>query len=238
MRNNTLSALIVHHGDSLLHRSGWPETVGVTQVAPGVVPGWLAVCGVLSADEILTLVTHLCRSLNYGRAQLLTASAQRLAGTPVRLHLYPVQVYPHPATEYAATAPLNVEESDRLSFLPYLFGDDFMIAEMQVYALARKMITGYEGGFWHFIRLPDGGGYMMPDCGPVHLTNSENWFDSTVSADAAGIILTSLAINRRLWAHHACGHAALTHLFRARDAQLWSHIEFHPECNAIYAALD
>ncbi|EOY8160545.1 TPA: antirestriction protein, partial [Escherichia coli] len=23
-----------------------------------------------------------------------------------------------------------------------------------------------------------------------------------------------------------------------RDAQLWSHIEFHPECNAIYAALD
>ncbi|EPA3184964.1 antirestriction protein, partial [Escherichia coli] len=21
-------------------------------------------------------------------------------------------------------------------------------------------------------------------------------------------------------------------------AQLWSHIEFHPECNAIYAALD
>ncbi|EIJ3905414.1 antirestriction protein, partial [Salmonella enterica] len=52
--------------------------------------------------------------------------------------------------QYAATAPLNVEESDRLSFLPYLFGDDFMIAEMQVYALARKMITGYEGGFWHF----------------------------------------------------------------------------------------
>ncbi len=21
----------------------------------------------------------------------------------------------------------------------------------------------YQGGFWHFIRLPDGGGYMMPD---------------------------------------------------------------------------
>lgn len=63
---------------------------------------------------------------------------------------------------------INVEESDRLSFLPYLFGDDFMIAEMQVYALARKMITGYEGDFWHFIRLPDGGGYMMPYCDRVH----------------------------------------------------------------------
>ncbi|EBU7029856.1 antirestriction protein, partial [Shigella sonnei] len=26
--------------------------------------------------------------------------------------------------------------------------------------------------------------------------------------------------------------------YRMRDAQLWRHIEFHPECNAIYAALD
>ncbi|EAY4772597.1 antirestriction protein [Salmonella enterica] len=133
---------------------------------------------------------------------------------------------------------INVEESDRLSFLPYLFGDDFMIAEMHVYALASKMITGYEGGFWHFIRLPDGGGYMMPDGDRFHLVNSENWFDHTVSADAAGIILTSLAINRRMWTHHECGNTALTRLFQMRDAQLWSHIEFHPECNAIYAALD
>lgn len=31
-------------------------------------------------------------------------------------------------------AVLNVEESDRLSFLPYMFGNDFMIAELQVYA--------------------------------------------------------------------------------------------------------
>ncbi|EKJ2126815.1 antirestriction protein, partial [Salmonella enterica subsp. enterica serovar Typhimurium] len=23
-----------------------------------------------------------------------------------------------------------------------------------------------------------------------------------------------------------------------RDTQLWNHITFHPECNAIYAALD
>lgn len=33
---------------------------------------------------------------------------------------------------------LNVEESDRLSFLPYMFGTDFMLAELQVYALAKN----------------------------------------------------------------------------------------------------
>lgn len=59
---------------------------------------------------------------------------------------------------------LNVEESDRLSFLPYMFGNDFMLAELQVYALAKQWMPEYSGGFWHFIRLPDGGGYMMPDC--------------------------------------------------------------------------
>ncbi|EGU3669055.1 antirestriction protein [Salmonella enterica subsp. enterica serovar Altendorf] len=133
---------------------------------------------------------------------------------------------------------INVEESDRLSFLPYLFGDDFMIAEMQVYALTRKMITGYEGGFWHFIHLPDGGGYMMSDCDRVHMINGENWFDRTVSADGAGIILTSLAISRRCWTYHDCGNAALTHLYMLRDTQLWNQIVFHPACNVIYAALD
>lgn len=60
----------------------------------------------------------------------------------------------------------------------------------------------------------------------------------TVSADAAGIILTSLVINRQLWLYHDSGDAGLTQLYRMRDAQLWRHIEFHPECNAIYAALD
>ncbi|MCM4946901.1 antirestriction protein, partial [Escherichia coli] len=116
------------------------------------------------------------------------------------------------------------------SFLPYLFGLGFLYAEASVYALAKQMMPEYEGGFWHFIRLPDGDRF--------HLVNGANWFDRTVSADAAGIILTSLVINRQLWLYHDSGDAGLTQLYRMRDAQLWRHIEFHPECNAIYAALD
>lgn len=41
---------------------------------------------------------------------------------------------------------LNVEESDRLSFLPYMFGNDFMLAELQVYALAKQWMPEYNGG--------------------------------------------------------------------------------------------
>ncbi|MFR72695.1 hypothetical protein EEO77_20520 [Salmonella enterica] len=126
MKNNTLNALILRHGDNLLHRSGWPETVSMMPVAPGEVPGWLSVCGVLDADEILTLTTRLCQALNAGRAQLLVASAQRLAGTPARLHLYPVQVYPRPealsdctciSLPYAREWLTKAECDDLLAFL-------------------------------------------------------------------------------------------------------------------------
>ncbi|EAP2381080.1 hypothetical protein D7U25_21170 [Salmonella enterica] len=126
MRNDTLSALILRHGENLLRRSGWPETVGVTQVAPDEVPGWLSVCGVLDADEVLALTTRLCQPLNAGRAQLLTAGAQRLAGSPARLHLYPAQSYPRPealadctciSLPYAREWLTKAECDDLLAFL-------------------------------------------------------------------------------------------------------------------------
>ncbi|EEA5014870.1 hypothetical protein GI262_15405 [Salmonella enterica subsp. enterica] len=96
MHNDTLNALILRHGDNLLRRSGWPDSVDMTPVSPDTVPGWLVACGSLSAGEILTLTEQLCQPLTYGRAALLTASARRLAGTPARLHLYPVRRFPHP----------------------------------------------------------------------------------------------------------------------------------------------
>ena len=65
--------------------------------------------------------------------------------------------------QYAKPVTLNVEECDRLSFLPYLFGNDFLYAEAYVYALAQKMMPEYQGGFWHFIRLPDG--WRLHDAG-------------------------------------------------------------------------
>ena len=84
--------------------------------------------------------------------------------------------------QYVTTRPvLNVEECDRLSFMPWMFGADFMLAESQVYALAKQWMPEYSSEFWHFIRLPEGGGYMMPDCGRVHLVSTESWFDRTVS---------------------------------------------------------
>jgi hypothetical protein len=77
---------------------------------------------------------------------------------------------------------------------------------------------------------PPAGGRRLHDAGlwPRSSGQHENWFDRIVSADAAGIILTSLAVNRRLAANHDSGNPALTHLYMLRDAQLWNHITLHP----------
>lgn len=75
MNNDTLNALILRHGENLLRRSGWPDSIDMTPVAPDTVPGWLVACGSLSGEEILTLTEQICQPLTYGRAALLTACA-------------------------------------------------------------------------------------------------------------------------------------------------------------------
>ncbi len=95
MKKETLNTLILRHGDRMLRQAGWPDTVDMAPVAPKPYPAGLPPAA-LSGVEILTLTEQLCQPLTYGRAALLLASARRLAGTPARLHLFPVQAYPHP----------------------------------------------------------------------------------------------------------------------------------------------
>lgn len=140
--------------------------------------------------------------------------------------------------QHAHSVNLQVCEADRLSFLPYLFDGDFLRAEMQIYATADRYLSGYNGGFWHFIRLPNGGGYMAPDIDQVTLSNADNGFEKIISGDAAGIILTSLVINRRCWFHHDRGNAGMVQMYIQREDQLKAYIDTHPERADIWRALD
>ena len=83
MRNDTLNALILRHGDRMLQDAGWPPCVDMMPVAPEQMPGWLVACGSLDAAQILALVTHLCQPLTYGRAALLTAGGNTCPVAPV-----------------------------------------------------------------------------------------------------------------------------------------------------------
>lgn len=85
---------------------------------------------------------------------------------------------------------IRLEGAQRLTFLPDVFGGDFITSEASIYAYARRYCPDYVGGFWQFYRLPDGGGFMAPDMESLTFCNAENWFEQTVSGEVAGIILT------------------------------------------------
>ncbi|HDC4774780.1 TPA: antirestriction protein, partial [Enterobacter cloacae] len=43
---------------------------------------------------------------------------------------------------------VRLEGAQRLTFLPDLFGGDFMTSEASVYAYAQRYCPEYQGGFW------------------------------------------------------------------------------------------
>ena len=51
-----------------------------------------------------------------------------------------------------------VQERSRIRFMPRYFVNDFIRAEITLYNLADKMLSGYTGGYWHFsvAKLLDG----------------------------------------------------------------------------------
>lgn len=72
---------------------------------------------------------------------------------------------------------VRLEGAQRLTFLPDLFGGDFMTSEASVYAYAQRYCPEYQGGFWQFYRLPEGGGYMAPDVESLTLCNPDTRFN-------------------------------------------------------------
>lgn len=148
MRNDTFNALILRLGDRMLRQAGWPDVIDMAPVAPETVPGWLVACGSLSGAEILTLTEQLCQPLTYGRAALLLASARRLTGTPARLHLFPVQAYPHPERladcqvirlPYAQEWLTAVECDDLLAFLKASLTQITEIVRLDAHRLAAAL---------------------------------------------------------------------------------------------------
>lgn len=99
-----------------------------------------------------------------------------------------------------ALAPVTaslVAESDRLSFLPEVIGPHFMRFEALVYRWLSNLSQDYNGGFWNYYRLSNGGFYMAPDKdAALRLVVDGNAFDGELSSDAAGIVATLFALGQ------------------------------------------
>lgn len=128
----------------------------------------------------------------------------------------------------------RVPEAERLDFLPRHFGRRMMAFETQVYTGLAELCARYDGGFWAFFDLSNDGCYMAP-CEPSYaLVQPSNYFEGTVSGDAAGIIATLYALSRLAFQYE--GEAG--ERFTERFYQLRTFALAHAEAGAIFRAID
>ena len=88
-----------------------------------------------------------------------------------------------------------------MDFLPKHFGARAMMKfEMSVYDWMGNLCPSYRGGYWDYVELSNGGAFMYPaGVDAFEFTVEGNGFHGTVSAEVAGIIATTFALNGMLW---------------------------------------
>lgn len=82
----------------------------------------------------------------------------------------------------------RLSEGKRLLHTARLFGIHFpLLVEPFVYAVTESMSNEYEGGYWEFYKLGNGGFYMAPTSNRYFPVKSMNGYEGILSADALGI---------------------------------------------------
>jgi hypothetical protein len=127
-----------------------------------------------------------------------------------------------------------VPEDRRLDITAKLFGIHFPLAiEPAIFTFASRLSPEYNGGYWDFYELSNGGFYMAPDAGNYTAT-SENGWRGTMSGEAFGITAclyaySNLSFSQRDDLAELCGR----HYHFLREYMLE-----HAEVKSILAAID
>lgn len=128
----------------------------------------------------------------------------------------------------------TLAEGERADFVHALFGLDFPFKlEPTMFSIADRLAEDYNGGFWQFHALGNGGFYMAPDVDHDFEVACDNGFEDTMSADALGVTTC-------LYAYSALsfGEGAFAEVCGEQYHQLREYALDHPEAAAILAAID
>jgi hypothetical protein len=107
-----------------------------------------------------------------------------------------------------------------------------MQVESRIYDQFREIAPGYDGGFWEFVDLSNGGGYLAPAGETFLIDQPSNYFQGTVSADAAGVIVTLYVLSELSFKYPE------EPLFADHFHQLRDFAAEHAEAALIFSAID
>lgn len=89
---------------------------------------------------------------------------------------------------------------NRLEFLPYYVGNKFLQYENLVYDHMRKASKQYDGGYWEYYSLSNGGFYMeLQEDGSFEMECISNYYNGKMSAEAASIAVNLCVQNVFAW---------------------------------------
>ncbi|KQQ44703.1 hypothetical protein ASF61_21480 [Duganella sp. Leaf126] len=136
-----------------------------------------------------------------------------------------------PRGRAAVTATLVTSDLERMECLPRIAGMRCVLLESTIFDTLARICDSYEGGYWHFYNLSNGGFYMAPDSDAAFPLSCENYFEHTVCADTAGIIASASAYSHLSFLSNGKRFATAYH-------QLSEFIFQHRDAGLIRAALD
>ena len=127
-----------------------------------------------------------------------------------------------------------VPEADRMDFVDTLFGIHYVLKlEPAVFTMAGRLAPNYNGGYWQFYALSNGGFYMAPRTDTIFDVNADNGFLGQLSGDALGLTACLYAFSNLSFGAGAFCETC------ARQYHLLREFMFgHPEVKAILAAID
>ena len=127
-----------------------------------------------------------------------------------------------------------VPEDRRMAVVEQLFGMAFPLQfEPVVYGITDRMTEDYDGGYWHFYTLYNGGFYMAPAEDRVFHVRCRNMYEGDLSADALGIVACLYAYSKLSYSLSDVAREYARHYHLLRD-----YMVGHPEVREILGATD
>ena len=142
-------------------------------------------------------------------------------------------------TNNPATMPINKTQcaiGQRLYFLPHYLGRAHEVFQNRLFYLAKQLLKPYDGGYWEFYHLGNGGFVMALDDDDTITVNSPNGSSAAVNAETASIVvclmtLSDLSFNLQVDSDEL--HKVITSFHALREFALE-----HPSNNTILKLID
>ena len=127
-----------------------------------------------------------------------------------------------------------VAELDRSDFINGVFGLMFpLCVEPAIFTFASRLSSDYQGGYWQFYSLGNGGFYMAPDGNDFPVT-SENGYRGEMSGEALGICACLYAFSNLSFSEKE----GLAKLCGDHYRRLYDYVFEHPESSDILRVID